>query len=124
MIIFLPRKPPFWDIVFAKSPSLFFPIGCLENHTEITDRSKESGVILCKGERYILLSGVNVATGFLLLYFVNILTGHLGSPERVLFGIKIIMGDLRKKKTNMMKAITEMCCAIKSDTLGFITHLP
>jgi hypothetical protein len=42
----------------------------------------------------------------------------------VLFGIKIIMGDLRKKKTNMMKAITEMCCAIKSDTLGFITHLP
>jgi hypothetical protein len=26
------------------------------------------------------------------------LTGHLGSPERVLFGIKIIMGDLRKKQ--------------------------
>jgi hypothetical protein len=53
---------------------------------------------LCKDERYILLSGVNVATGFLLMYSVNILTGHLGSPERVLFGIKIIMGDLRKKQ--------------------------
>jgi hypothetical protein len=43
------------------------------------------------------------------------LTGHLGSPERVLFGIKIIMGDL--EKLNMMKVIPEMCCAIKSDTL-------